>query len=360
MSTIPALGVPRARAWRTRVRRARRRHRDRSLGDTLTDLYMLWWLVVVYGGAFVSTVREHLRAPAGTRVEQTEVVVDNVERAVRRIVPPGELDQISDNIGSPAFSYVLAFYQTDSIGPQDADILISLKPGHHPTVGYERQIRQTIEREFPGVMVYFQAADIVSQVLNFGLSAPIDAQISGQKLEQNYATARRLEDLMRGIPGLTDVRIAQGLDYPTLRVNVDRTKALELGVGGRVGADGAGELADAHALERPCDALAAAELHGASALAHASLRQVNRELIESERKLTSPQGLPGRPWYKHEIYAPGMYTGYGVKTLPAVREAIEQRQWGQAGTEIVVVGKILDGEAAVIDSAANDLENAVR
>jgi multidrug efflux pump subunit AcrB len=175
-------------------------------------------------------MKMHLRAPTGTRVEHTEVVVDDVERTVRRIVPARELDQISDNIGLPYGAYVLAFYQTDSIGPQDADILIALKPGHHPTAGYEKQIRAAVEREFPGVLVYFQAADIVSQVLNFGLSAPIDAQISGQKLEQNYATARRLEDLMRAIPGLTDVRIPQVLDYPTLRVNVDRAKALELGV----------------------------------------------------------------------------------------------------------------------------------
>jgi multidrug efflux pump subunit AcrB len=172
----------------------------------------------------------HLRAPAGTRIEQTEVIVDRLERAVRRIVPAAELDQISDNIGLPPFAYVLAYYQTDSIGPQDADILISLKPNHHPTVGYENQMRRMVSRDFPGVAVYFQAADIVSQVLNFGLSAPIDAQISGQKLDQNYDFGRNLRDAMLGIPGLTDVRIAQVLDYPTLQVNVDRAKALELGV----------------------------------------------------------------------------------------------------------------------------------
>jgi multidrug efflux pump subunit AcrB len=172
----------------------------------------------------------HLRAPTGTRIEHTELIVDNVERTIRRIVPRGELDQISDNIGLPPFAYVLAFYQTDSIGPQDADILISLKPGHRPTRAYENDIRQTVARDFPGILIYFQAADIVSQVLNFGLSAPIDAQISGQKLEQNYDVGRRLADLMRRIPGLTDVRIAQVLDYPTLLVNVDRAKALELGV----------------------------------------------------------------------------------------------------------------------------------
>jgi multidrug efflux pump subunit AcrB len=175
-------------------------------------------------------MKVHVRAPAGTRVEQTEVVVDRIERAVRKIVPVGELDQISDNLGLPGFAYVLAFYQTDSIGPQDADILISLKPKHHPTAGYEDQIRRMLAHDFPDVTAYFQAADIVSQVLNFGLSAPIDAQISGQKLEQNFEVGLQLARAMRGIPGLTDVRIAQVLDYPTLQVKVDRTKALELGI----------------------------------------------------------------------------------------------------------------------------------
>ncbi len=169
-----------------------------------------------------------LRARGSSRLS---VIVDRIERAVRRIVPADELDQISDNIGLPGFAYVLAFYQTDSTGPQDADILISLKPKHHPTAGYrEPNSSDASGGDFPDVTGYFQAADIVSQVLNFGLSAPIDAQISGQRLEQNYEVGQRLARAMRGIPGLTDVRIAQVLDYPTLQVKVDRTKALELGV----------------------------------------------------------------------------------------------------------------------------------
>jgi N-acetylated-alpha-linked acidic dipeptidase len=102
-----------------------------------------------------------------------------------------------------------------------------------------------------------------------------------------------------------------------------------------------------------------AEQNGGEALARAQLRDVNELLIESERKLTDPAGLPGRPWYKHEIYAPGLYTGYGVKTLPAVREAIEQKQWTEAGTQIQIVAKVLDGEASLIDSAASELEKAI-
>jgi multidrug efflux pump subunit AcrB len=193
------------------------------------------FLVPVVGEDFFPAVdagmmKMHVRAPSGTRVEETEHIVDNIDKAIRSVIPANELDQISDNIGMPPFAYVLAFYQTDTVGPQDADILISLRPGHHPTAGYMRAIRQMIAERFPDVRVYFQAADIVSQVLNFGLSAPIDAQISGLKLDEDYRVGRRLADAMRAIPGLTDVRIAQILDYPTIRVNVDRVKALQLGL----------------------------------------------------------------------------------------------------------------------------------
>jgi len=194
-----------------------------------------FFLGPVVGQDFFPTVdagmlKMHLRAPSGTRVEETERIVDDLERAVKRVIPANELDSISDNIGLPAFAYVLAYYQTDSVGPQDADILISLKPGSHSTASYRERIRRLVHEQFPGVQVYFQAADIVSQVLNFGLSAPIDAQISGQSLQASYQIALRLQGEMKRIPGLKDVRIAQLLDYPTIRVDVDRIKALELGV----------------------------------------------------------------------------------------------------------------------------------
>jgi multidrug efflux pump subunit AcrB len=127
-------------------------------------------------------------------------------------------------------SYNLAFYQTDSIGPQDADVLVQLQPQHHPTAQYQQAIRTELARDFPDTRIYFQAADIVSQVLNFGLPAAIDAQIQGFDLDADYAIASRLEDRMARIPGLTDLRIAEPLDYPTVQVNVDRTKALELGI----------------------------------------------------------------------------------------------------------------------------------
>jgi N-acetylated-alpha-linked acidic dipeptidase len=107
-------------------------------------------------------------------------------------------------------------------------------------------------------------------------------------------------------------------------------------------------------------ALEKAQANGAAALAAASLRQVNLTLIESERKLTSPEGLPGRPWFKHEIYAPGLYTGYGVKTLPAAREAIEQKNWKEADAALAEIGRILDAESALIATAAEQLEKALQ
>jgi CzcA family heavy metal efflux pump len=174
-------------------------------------------------------MRLHVRMPTGTRIEHSELMVDNVERTIRTLIPANELDSISDNIGLPV-SYNLAFYQTDSIGPQDADILIQLKPSHHPTRIYQDRIRRTLEAKYPNITSYFQAADITSQVLNFGLPAAIDVQISGNKLASDYDLALRLQDRMKLIPGVTDIRIAQPQDYPAYKVEVDRTKALQFGI----------------------------------------------------------------------------------------------------------------------------------
>jgi len=191
-------------------------------------------LVLAVGQDFFPTIdagmmKLHIRAATGTRVEKTERIVEAAEQTIREIIPANELVGISDNIGTP-ISYNLAFYQTDSIGPQDADVLVQLQPEHHPTAQYQDMIRAALARQLPDTQIYFQAADIVSQVLNFGLSAAIDAQISGADLPTQYEIATRLEAAMRRIPGLTDLRIAEPPDYPTIKVDVDRAKALELGI----------------------------------------------------------------------------------------------------------------------------------
>jgi multidrug efflux pump subunit AcrB len=191
-------------------------------------------LLRIAGEDFFPTVdagmmRLHVRMPTGTRIEITEYGVDRIERAIRQVIPASQLQGISDNIGLP-ISYDLAFYQTDSTGPQDADILIQLKPDHQPTAIYEAKIRRLIADQFPQVTAYFQAADIVSQVLTFGLPAAIDVQISGNDLNHDFKIAAALRKRMRDIPGLVDSRIAEPLDYPTFKVNVDRDRALEMGM----------------------------------------------------------------------------------------------------------------------------------
>jgi multidrug efflux pump subunit AcrB len=191
-------------------------------------------LMLVVGQDFFPSVdsglmRLHVRAPTGTRIEATEWLINKIDLDIRRVIPASQLETISDNIGIPE-SYVLAYYPTDSIGEQDADVMIELTPTHQPTANYEAAIRDRLARDFPGVETYFQPADIISQVLSFGLPAPIDAQVSGPNLSSDYVLASRLQSAMRQIPGIVDLRIAEPINYPSFKVDVDRAKALELGL----------------------------------------------------------------------------------------------------------------------------------
>jgi multidrug efflux pump subunit AcrB len=191
-------------------------------------------LLIVVGQDFFPTVdaglmRLHVRAPTGTRLEETEYLTRLIDRDIRQMIAANELVSISDNVGLP-LPYVLAYYPTDSIGEQDADILIELTPKHRPTADYQGAIRSRLRRDFPTVETYFEPADITSQVLNFGLAAPIDAQISGPNLGDDYALASRLAAAMGAIPGIVDLRIAEPINYPALKIDVDRAKALEMGI----------------------------------------------------------------------------------------------------------------------------------
>jgi multidrug efflux pump subunit AcrB len=171
----------------------------------------------------------HVRAPSGTRIERTALILDNIERSIRQIIPADELQQISDDIDLPQ-PYAIAFFPSDNVGPQDAEVMIQLTTNHHPTATYQQRIREMMSTKFPNVQGYFMAADMVNQVLNFGLSAAIDAQVSGNDLNSDYLIASRLAARMSVIPGVTDMRIQEPLDYPSFKVKVDRAKALELGV----------------------------------------------------------------------------------------------------------------------------------
>jgi multidrug efflux pump subunit AcrB len=157
------------------------------------------------------------------------LLVDEIERSIRQIIPAGELEQMSDDIDLPQ-PYAIAFFPSDNLGPQDGEIMIELAPKHHPTAAYQQRIREMMSTKYPNVQGYFMAADMVNQVLNFGLSAAIDAQVSGNDLNSDYKIASRLAEKMSVIPGVTDLRIAEPLDYPSFKIKVDRAKALLLGV----------------------------------------------------------------------------------------------------------------------------------
>jgi multidrug efflux pump subunit AcrB len=175
-------------------------------------------------------MRLHLRGPVGLRIEDTELLVQQVEDSIRRIIPAKEIDTINDNIGLPNNPVNLAFVQTDNAGGWDADILIQLKADHHPSADYQRQMREKLPDEFPGSRIYFQDADVVTQVLNFGLPAPIDVQIAGQNVNESMEVARTILHGIQQIPGTADTRIGQILNHPTLNVNVDREQASLLNV----------------------------------------------------------------------------------------------------------------------------------
>ncbi|MGF6758139.1 efflux RND transporter permease subunit [Paraburkholderia sp. GAS42] len=175
-------------------------------------------------------IRLHLRAPTGTRIEQTARLTDQVEARIRTVIPQNQQAAILDNIGVPVSGINLTYDSSDPIGPEDADIMISLKPGHPPTAQYVASLRDVLTNAFPGVTFAFLPADIVSQILNFGLPAPIDIQIVGNKLDANRVVANRLLAQLRGVRGLVDARIQQPGDEPAINVDVDRTRAIQAGL----------------------------------------------------------------------------------------------------------------------------------
>lgn len=194
-----------------------------------------WLLIPFLGRNFFPSVDTgqfllHLRAPTGTRIEETQRLAGEVNEIIRGVIPAGELGGILNNIGIPNSSINLSYNTSGVIGPGDADVLVSLKPGHAPTQNYVRQLRKRLTHEFPGTLFYFLPADIVSQTLNFSLPAPFDVQIVGNDQVRNRALAVRLAEEIKKVPGAVDVRVQQPDNLPQFNVDVDRVKAAELGL----------------------------------------------------------------------------------------------------------------------------------
>jgi len=177
--------------------------------------------------------RLHLRARTGTRIEETAKLCDLVEQRIRDVVPANELVNILDNIGLPYSGLNTSYSNNGTIGTADADILVSLAEKHRPDAEYVSELRGQLQQEFPGVTFYFLPPDLVSQILNFGLPAPIDIQIIGANLQANREFADNLLDQVKFIPGATDLRVQQPFNLPELYVNIDRTKAQEVGYSAR-------------------------------------------------------------------------------------------------------------------------------
>ena len=172
----------------------------------------------------------HVRAQPGTRIEETARLFEFIEQTVRSTIPSDQLDNIVDNIGLPFSGINMAYQNTGTIGPEDGDALISLKEDHAPTAEYVKRLRTILPQKFPGATFSFLPADIVSQILNFGLPAPIDVQVIGSNQKANYAYATELLKRIRLVPGIADLRIQQVFNYPQINVEVDRTLASEVGL----------------------------------------------------------------------------------------------------------------------------------
>ena len=201
------------------------------LGFVLVTFALVPWLGRNFFPAVdAGQIKLHIRAQTGTRLEETARLCDEIERRIKQEIPADEIKNVVDNIGLPVSGINLTYSNSSPIGPGDADILISLNEGHRPTEEYVKVLRERLKDEFPGVSFAFLPADIVSQILNFGMPAPIDVQVVGfnRKANQEYAAA--IMSRLKNVPGLADLRIQQAFNQPELHVDVNRTRARELGL----------------------------------------------------------------------------------------------------------------------------------
>jgi len=230
-------GFERVRAWYRGLLEAALKVRARFVARFLVGMLAIATVAIPLGRYWpglgqdffpsvdAGQIKLHLRARTGLRIEETAVLCDAVEASVRQVIPSNELASLVDNIGVPYSGINTAYSTSAPVGPGDADIFIALTPDHHSTAGYEDALRKRLTREFPSTSFAFLPADIVSQILNFGLPSPIDVQISGFNVEGNAKFADALLQKLRQIPGAVDMRIQQAFDYPSLQVDVDRSKA---------------------------------------------------------------------------------------------------------------------------------------
>src|SRR6202011_5893645 len=210
-------------------------HRALFAGGFLVFCLGSLMLVSHLGQDFFPTVdagqlRLHLRAKTGTRIEETARVTSEAENVIRRVIPASELGGILDNIGLPTSGINLSYSNSETVGNLDAEVLVSLQPKHHPTADYVQKLREELPKAFPATAFFFEPADIVTQILNFGLPAPIDIQIIGADMANNFSLAAGMAEQIRSVPGAVDVHLHQLLNQPRLDFAVDRVRTQQVGL----------------------------------------------------------------------------------------------------------------------------------
>ena len=280
-------------------------------------------------------IKLHLRGPTGMRVEDTAALVDHVEAALHQVIPSGEIASVVDNVGLPVSSINLTYSNSGVVGPSDADVLVSLKEDHAPTADYIRRLRAVLPREFPGTSFAFLPADIVSQILNFGVPAPIDIQIVGAS-PKNRDVANRLLESLRRVPGLVDLRIQQVFNQPELLVKTDRSRAQELGISQHDIADnllltlsGSGQIAPTFWLN-PETGLQYPLVTQAPQYRMTSLQDLQNVPITSNDQTQLLGGLATIS----RGFGPGIVTHYDAQPIIDLFGAVQDRDLGSISKEI--------------------------
>jgi CzcA family heavy metal efflux pump len=299
-------------------------------------------------------IKLHMRAHTGTRVEETARICNEVTQAVRKIIPAEELATVVENIGLPNSGINLAYSNSAPIGAADADIMISLHDGHAPTADYIRILRRELPKQFPGVTFSFLPADIVSQIINFGLPAPIDIQVVGNKLDANRAVAQKLMEKLRDVPGLVDLRIHQAFDQPELNVDVNRTRAQQVGLSQRdiatdmlISLTGSFQTAPAFWLDPK---------NGVNYQISTQMPQYRLDSLDALRNLpvtgaeqTGPQILGGLADFSRSAGI-GVVSHYNVQPVVDIFGAVQDRDLGAVAKEV----------RAIIEEARKDLPKGVQ
>ena len=283
----------------------------------------------------------HLRAKTGTRIEETAQLTDQVEAEMRKVIPAGEVQSVLDNLGLPYSSINLTHTTSGVTGAADGDILVSLTEDHHPTADYVRTLRQVLPEKFPGVQFYFLPADIVTQILNFGLPAPIDIQIDGADIQGNKVIAGKILDEIRQVPGIVDARIQQTFDYPNLRVDIDRTKAVQ---GGFTERDVAGSVLNTlSGSSQVTPQFFLNPTNGVNYNLTAQTPQYDIQSIQDIQNIpvTSPNG--GNPDILADLASisrgteMGTINHYNIRRVIDIYASVQDRDLGGAGTDITKI-----------------------